>query len=93
MSFNSSFFVTRYIPQDVYEPLRRLKERFDKVTRKMRYDKYDKKDKSFRKSRLYQLQNEFSYAVDEIQRGPVYMRRKILSDLEDLVESLENEQK
>lgn len=92
MSFNSSFYVTQYIPQDVYEPMRRLKERFDKATRRMRItESYDKKYRSHRGSRLYKLQSEFSYAVDEIQRGPVYMRRKILSDLEEMVEKLENE--
>lgn len=41
---------------------------------------------------LYDYQVGFTYLVDAIQRGPVYMVPKLIQDANDLIASLEKEQ-
>lgn len=41
---------------------------------------------------LYRYQVEFCYLIDEIQRGPQYIVPKIISDANELIAQLENEE-
>lgn len=38
---------------------------------------------------LYDLQVDFSYMIDEIERGPVYIAPKIVSDVKELIAKIE----
>lgn len=43
-------------------------------------------------TKLYTLQVEFAYMIDEIQRGPVYLMPKVISDANDLIAGILLEQ-
>lgn len=42
---------------------------------------------------LYDYQVEFSYLINEIQRGPIYIVPKLIQDANDLILKLEQEEK
>lgn len=49
------------------------------------------KDKNGNPNKLYQLQVEFAYMIDEIQRGPVYLMPKVIADANELITKIKLE--
>lgn len=43
------------------------------------------RDKDGKINDLYRYQVEFSYMIDEIQRGPVYQMPKVISDANEMI--------
>lgn len=65
---------------DTDRVLRHLTRNFSHATRNM--------GKAVKGTRLYDLQVEFAYMVDEIQRGPVYLTPKVIADANELIASI-----
>lgn len=47
--------------------------------------------KAVKGTKLYTYQVEFAHMIDEIQRGPVYLMPKVISDANELIASIQLE--
>lgn len=68
---------------DVSRVVRHLNANFKAATQKLGGGR-----KNERGTELYKLQCDFAYMIDEIERGPVYLMPKIISDANELIAAI-----
>lgn len=66
---------------NVKQVLEYLTHTFEEATRGL-----GPKSKAVKGSKLYELQVEFAYLIDEIERGPTYMLPMVIQQANDLIE-------